>query len=611
MLRDLRILALAALAFVASPAAVVLASPQPAAAQVSADETTRFNAFLDAEFEAALQFSPEQATRLGRRQGYDRLGDLSEAEELRALEWRRGSITRMRAAFRRDRLSPEGKISFDMWSQELDDAELAWRFHRQALVFGPGSPHSGLPSFLIGSHLVATAADMKAYNARLRALGPAMDQARERAAAASAEGIRMPRFRYERLIAESRWLIAGAPFSEGADSALWTDAKAKVAELQAAANVTPAEAQALLDEARAALTVHMKPGYERLIGWAEGDIAQAPSGKVGALTLPDGLAWYQAALKLQTTTDLTADEVHRLGFVEVARIQGEQDALARTAGFKDASAYYAEMARLDPPQPYTDKTRAEILDYSNRLVARARDRLPVMFNRLPAYAMEVIREPAFSEVAGGAAHASGTSPDGARPGRVYLHMLGVTPNRAGLASLMCHEAAPGHLMQGDIRVRQQRVPLYRLAYRNAAFNEGWGLYSELLCKEMGVYPDIASDFMRLDAELFRAARLVVDTGLHAMGWTEDQAFAYLVETGRRPGQQARAEARRYILNPGQATAYKIGMIRILALRAEAQAALGPKFDIKAFNDMLIGAGSLPLSVLDRQVRDWIAERKGG
>jgi uncharacterized protein (DUF885 family) len=164
-------------------------------------------------------------------------------------------------------------------------------------------------------------------------------------------------------------------------------------------------------------------------------------------------------------------------------------------------------------------------------------------------------------------------------------------------------------MQGDIRVRQERVPLYRLAYRNAAFNEGWGLYSELLCKEMGVYPDIASDFMRLDAELFRAARLVVDTGLHAKGWTEDQAFAYLVQTGRRPEQQARAEARRYILNPGQATAYKIGMIRILALRAEAEAALGPKFDVKAFNDMLIGAGSLPLSVLDRRVRDWIAERK--
>ncbi len=160
---------------------------------------------------------------------------------------------------------------------------------------------------------------------------------------------------------------------------------------------------------------------------------------------------------------------------------------------------------------------------------------------------------------------------------------------------MCHEGAPGHVMQGDIRVRQQGAPQFRLAARNAAFNEGWGLYSELLCKEMGVYPDIASDFMRLDAELFRAARLVTDTGLHAKGWTRDQAIAYLKATGRRGEDQARAETRRYIVNPGQATAYKIGMIRILQLRDQAQKALGPKFDLKAFNDTVIASGSLPLS----------------
>lgn len=587
-------------------AAAILAAPQSAAA----DETARFNAFLDKEFAQALAFNPEQATSLGRKQGYDRLSDLSEAGELKALEWRRGSVARMRAGFRREELSPEGKISFDMWGQELEAAELARTYRYQALVFGRGAPHSGLPSFLISSHLVDAAPDMKAYNARLRALGPAMDEARERAAAATTAGVRMPRFQYLRVISESRRLISGTPFGEGVDSPLWTDAKAKVARLQAAGKVTPAQGQALLDEARTALIAHMRPGYERLIAWAEGDIIQAPTGRVGALTLPDGLAWYQAALKLQTTTDLTADEVHTLGRAEVTRIQAEQDGLARQAGFKDASAYYAELARLDPPQPFTDESRAEILSYSNWLVGLARDRLPAMFNRLPIHRMEVIREPAFSEVAGGAAHASGPSPDGARPGRVYLHMLGATPRRAGLASLMCHEAAPGHVMQGDIRVRQQGAPLYRLAARNAAFNEGWGLYSELLCKEMGVYPDIASDFMRLDAELFRAARLVVDTGLHAKGWTEDEAFAYLVETGRRPEQQARAEARRYIINPGQATAYKIGMIRILALREEARTALGPKFDIKAFNDVLIGSGSLPLTVLDRRVRDWVEERKG-
>src|SRR6185312_8061274 len=174
-----------------------------------------------------------------------------------------------------------------------------------------------------------------------------------------------------------------------------------------------------------------------------------------------------------------------------------------------------------------------------------------------------------------------------------------------------HEGIPGHAMQGDIRVRQTGVPRFRLAARNAAFNEGWGLYSELLCKEMGVYPDTASDFMRLSGELFRAVRLVTDTGLHAQGWSEQQAVDYLKSVGRRDEDTARSETRRYIVNPGQATAYKIGMIRILALRTEAQKALGPKFDVKAFNDMVIASGSLPLSVLDMRVRAWIAERKAG
>jgi len=612
MLRTLRAPALAALALAAAPTAgLVLAAPSIAVAQTPADATQTFNAFLDAEFAEALKFSPQTATTLGRKEGYDKLNDLSEAAELKALEWRRGSVARMKKGFQRDKLSDEGKISFDMWSQELARAELAYKFRRYDFPFGGAGAHSGLPSFLISSHLVDSAADMKAYNARLKALGAAMDQARERAAAAAGDAIRMPRFQYERTIRESKKLISGAPFGDGPDSPLWVDAKAKVGKLQAAGKVSPEEAQALLDEAKAALTGGMKPGYERLIAWAEGDIGKAPSGKVGALTLPNGLAWYQAAITLQTTTTLTPDQIHALGLSEVKRIQGEQDALARKAGFKDADAYYAELNRADPPQPYTDENRAEILAYSNSLIAKSRAALPAMFNNLPAYRMEVIREPSFSEVAGGAAHASGPSPDGARPGRVYLHMLGTTSLRASLADLMCHEGVPGHVMQGDLRVRQKGAPQFRLAARNAAFNEGWGLYSELLCKEMGVYPDIASDFMRLDAELFRAARLVTDTGLHAKGWTEDEAVAYLKATGRRGEDQARAETRRYIVNPGQATAYKIGMIRIMQLRDQAQKALGPKFDIKAFNDTVIGSGSLPLSVLEQRIRDWTAEQKAG
>jgi len=589
------------------------AAPKPAhhaAARPDAAEAARLTKFLDAEYQASLVSNPQQATLMGSKAGEDRLNDYSEAGELKRLEWRRGSVARMKAQFHREGLPLEARISWDIWLQELDAAELAYKFRRYD--YAVSGLHSSLPNFLISSHLVESPADMDAYNARVGAIGAALDQGQARAKDSGAHGIRMPRFQYERVIAESRKLITGQPFdAPGPDSPLWADAKAKVGKLQAAGKLTPNQARNLLDGTKTALLTGMKPGYERLIAWLQGDLANAPSGKEGAVTLPGGLAWYAAALKLQTTTDLTADQIHELGLKEVERITGEMDALAKTAGFKDAQAYYAELQRLDPPKPYTDELRVEILKYSNDLIANNRRHLPAMFYKLPVYPIEVIREPSFSEVAGGAAHTSGASPDGKRPGRVYLHMLGKTPLRASLPDLMCHEGIPGHAMQGDIRVRMKDVPKFRLAARNAAYNEGWGLYSELLCKEMGAYPDTASDFMRLDGELFRAARLVTDTGLHAKGWTEAEAEDYLRTTAHRSEDTARSETRRYLVNPGQATAYKIGMIRILELRDEAKAALGPKFDVKAFNDMVIASGSLPLSVLDMRVRAWIAERKAG
>jgi uncharacterized protein (DUF885 family) len=602
------------LTLLAAPAGAVLAFAGPAAAQAPSaaqpSEGVRLTGFLDAEYAQAMKFSPQQSSSFGSKEGLDKLNDLSDAADLQRLEWRRGSVARMRAQFQRAKLPLEAQISYDMWIDELDSAELAYKF--RDYEYAAGQIQSSLPNFLIGSHLVEQPSDMAAYNARVLAMGHAMDQVRERAQASVAKGIRMPRFQYERAIREGAKLTSGQPFdASGPDSPLWADAKAKVGKLQAAGKVSPDEAQKLLDGTRTALITGMKPGYQRMAEWLQADIAKAPSGKVGAVTLPNGLAWYAAALKLQTRTDLTADQIHTLGLSEVKRIQGEMDTLAKKAGFPDGETYYKELQRLDPTQPYNDQNRAEILKYSNDLIANNRTHLGSMFHVLPIYGVEVVREPSFSEVAGGAAHTNGASPDGKRPGRVYLHMLGKTPMRASLPDLMCHEGIPGHAMQGDIRVRQTGVPKFRLAARNAAFNEGWGLYSELLCKEMGVYPDIPSDFMRLNGELFRAVRLVADTGLHAQGWTEEQTVDYLKTVAHSSDDSARSETRRYIVGPGQATAYKIGMIRIVALRAEAQQALGPKFDVKAFNDMIIASGSLTLSVLDMRVKAWIAEQKAG
>ncbi|UAK23737.1 DUF885 domain-containing protein [Sphingomonas nostoxanthinifaciens] len=586
------------------------AAQAPAATQSSED--ARLYAFLDQEFAEQLRQQPQLATQLGMKEGEDKLDDNSDAARLRQLEWRRASVARMKAQFDRSKLSLDAQVNYDIWALELDRAELAYRYRRWAPPFYSFlySAHSQLPNFLINTHVVKDAGDMRAYAARLRAIPAVLDEAIAQSRASDAAGIHAPKFEIERVIAGSRAIVTGAPFDNGPASPLWADAQAKVARLQAGGTVSAAEAQALLADTRAALLT-IKPAYDRVIGWAESDLASAPSGKVGAITLPGGADYYAAALKLNTTTDLTAAQIHQIGLSEVKRIEGEQDTLARQAGFKDRQAYYADRERRFPPVPWTDALRADYLTKANAVLAHNRTLLPKFFGQLPAYRMEVVREPSFSEVAGGAAHASGASRDGSRPGRVYVHLLGTTddPSPDAMVDLMCHEGVPGHVTQGDIQVRQSAGPKFRATARYVAFSEGWGLYSEALCKEMGAYPDLASDFMRLEAELFRAARLVTDTGIHAKGWTEQQAIDYMIATGRASPDQARSEVRRYITLPGQATGYKIGMLKIMELRHRAEQALGPKFDIRAFHDLLIGSGSLPLPILERRVDSWIAARK--
>ena len=606
------LMALAGLAF-AAPAAALAQAPAAASAE---GEAARFTAFIDGEFEQEVAQKPQLATALGRKDGMDRLNDISDAAQLRLLEWRRGSVAKMRAQFERAKLPPHTQASYDMWALELDRAELSYKFRRFQPPFYSFlySVHSELPNFLINTHGVSETADMAAYNARLRAIGPVLDTAIAQSRLSTAQGIRAPRFEIERVIAGSQAMTSGAPFNastgdKGAkDSPLWADAKAKVGKLAAAGKVTPAQAETLLAEARTAILGLQAP-YGRVIAWAQGELPKAPSGRTGAVSLPGGVAWYATALKLNTTTDLTPDQVNKIGLAEVTRIEAAQDALARSAGFKDRQAYYDQRAKDFPPTPWTDAIRADYLRRYNEAVARNRGLLPKFFGNLPVYKAEVVREPSFSEVAGGAAHASGPSPDGVRPGRVYIHMLGVTDDPANISDLMCHEGIPGHVMQGDIQVRQTGNPKFRSAYRYVAYGEGWALYTEALCKEMGAYTDVASDFFRLDAELFRAARLVTDTGLHAKGWTEDQAVDYMVKTGRRPPNQARSEVRRYITLPGQATGYKIGMLKIMALRHKAEAALGPKFDLKAYDDLVVGEGSVPLTVLEHSVDEWVARQR--
>jgi uncharacterized protein (DUF885 family) len=589
-----------------------LAGAAVASSATAADASAELTAYLDAQFEQELAMSPERLTRLGRKAAYDQLTDRSDAAAERAIAWRRASVAQMKAKFDPARLSEDARTSYDIWALELDRAEAAHRWRGHRYVFDRSGPHTSLPNFMINQHRVETPADMEAYIARVAAIGRALDQSLERAKASAAAGVRMPRFSYDQSLDEVRRITTGAPFTTDGDSALFADATAKLAGLRTAGKIDAATQGRMLGAVTAAMTGEMKPAYDRLAAWLAADRANAAADPKGAGALPDGAAFYAAMLRDQTTTDMTADQIHQLGLDEVKRIRAEMETLKAKIGFAGSLEDFFVFMRTDKRffLPNDDAGRAQYLKLAEGYLAGMKAKLPTVFGRLPKSDLVVKRVESFREEPGGAAHYSSGAPDGSRPGVFYVHLAdtAATPTFE-LEGTAYHEGWPGHHMQIMLAQEMTGLPVFRGQYNYGAYVEGWGLYSELLAKEMGFYVDPYSDFGRLGREIWRAIRLVVDTGIHAKGWSEAQAVAFYTANSPQPPGKIRSEIRRYFVNPGQATSYKVGMVKILALRARAREALGPKFDIRAFNDMLVGAGALPLPVLEARTDRWIARQK--
>jgi len=593
-------------------AATALALAAPAAAQRAPGLDAQLTAFLDAEYEAALRQNPEQLTRLGRKELYDRLSDPTDAAADRALAWRRDSVARMKARFDRARLGPDAQVSYDLWSLQLERAEANRKWRNHKYVFDRGGPHTTLPNFLINAHRVDTPADMEAYVARLSAMARVLDQNLDRAKAAAAAGVRMPRFAYDQTLAEVTRLTSGAPFTASGDSAIFADVQTKLARLRTAGQIDQPQEGRLLAAAAAALSGEVKPAYDRVAAWLTADRELSAADPKGAGSLPDGAAFYAAQLRDQTTTDMTAEQIHDLGLSEVKRIRGEMEALKTRIGFTGSLADFFVFMRTDKRfyVANDDDGREQYLRLADGYLTGMEAKLPQYFARLPKSDLVVKRVEAFREEPGGAAHYSSGAPDGSRPGVFYVHLsdTAATPTYE-LEGTAYHEGWPGHHMQISLAQEMVGTPRFRTQSDYGAYIEGWGLYSELLAKEAGLYTDPYSDFGRLGREIWRAIRLVVDTGLHAKGWSEARALEYYTANSPQPAAKIRSELRRYIVTPGQATSYKVGMVRILALREEARKALGPRFDIKGFHEAVLGAGALPLSVLDDRVRAWIRSRQ--
>ena len=587
-------------------------------------ESARLNGWFDEKYEAQLQMSPNSLTSLGRKEQYDQIDHETEAEADRQLAWLGETVAELKSEFDYAQLDAEAQTSYDLWVLRYEDGLEAARYRRQNYVFDQmGGAHTGPAEFLINLHKVDDESDAVAYIKRIKGVGRSIKELLDRAKVHAEQGIRPPSYAYDAVIDESTKLISGAPFApqrpateiaadaSATESPLWTDIRGKLAGLVESGAIDEARSEQLLGQAQTALLENFEPAYRELIDWFSADIDNADIDARGVGSREDGESFYNYQLRRRTTTDLSADEIHEIGLQEVARIQAEMNAIKDKVGFKGSLQDFFKFLKEDDQFyfPNNDEGAKGYITSAENFLGFITERLPDYFGILPKAELEVKRVEAFREQDGGAQFYSRGAPDGSRPGVFYAHLSDMRAMpKTLLEAIAYHEGNPGHHMQISIAQELTEIPVFRTLTFHTAYVEGWALYSELLAKEMGAYEDDYSNFGRLSTEIWRAVRLVVDTGIHAKGWSEEQAIAYFRENTAVADGAVQSEVRRYTVWPGQATAYKIGMLKILELREFAQTSLGPKFDIRAFHDTVLGGGSLPLTLLEKRVKRWVASQ---
>ena len=577
-------------------------------------ETEKLNAWFEVKYEEELMMSPLSLTFQGRKDRYNEIDDMSEATQLKRIKWKGDSVEEMKSTFSYSKLSDAAKISYDLWEHQYESALAGKAFMRRGYVFHQMSgTHSFFPTLMMNYHTVETEQDMKDYISRISAIGAAMAVLTSQTKIAAGEGVRAPRFAYEIVMKESKAIISGAPFDDsGTDSALWADAHTKVSALVKADSITQKQGDTLLNAARAALVNDFAPGYRDLITFMTDDVSNTAKNALGVHALPEGDEFYKYRLKSITTTDMTADQIHQLGLDEVKRIRGEMEVIKKKDGFKGTLQEYFAYIRdsKDDEKFYydnTDEGRQGYIDDATAAIENLKKELPNYFGILPKADLVVKRVEAFREQDGAPQHYYSGTPDGSRPGVYYAHLsdMKAMPKNE-LEVIAYHEGLPGHHMQISIAQELKGIPKFRTQAGSTAYVEGWALYTEALAKEMpNTYVTLGSDFGRLGSEMWRAIRLVVDTGMHHKKWSQQRAVDFFAQNSPAPLETIETEIRRYLVIPGQATAYKIGMIDIQRLRKMAEDQLGDKFDIKAFHDAVLGGGALPLDMLERQVKNWI------
>ncbi|HEX2811766.1 MAG TPA: DUF885 domain-containing protein [Sphingopyxis sp.] len=577
---------------VVTPAAEAAPDQPPAGADLAG--------FFQKYDDAQLSLSPQGKAYRGIRDAdYGRWDDVGDEAAVARHKLQQASADAMRASFDPATLSADDALSFELFNAQAARADrlFAWRDHDYIFDQMNGA-QSRLPAFLINIHRVANVAEAEAYVSRIRGLGPLLDALSAESAKRAGQGYAPPKWVYAYVLSDIRNLLKP-------DNAVIEDITAKVGKLDADAT----EKARLIDAAKAAWADSAAPAYTRLLAEMERQQAVAPT-EDGVWRMLGGKDYYAALLANYTTTDMSAEQIHDLGLSEVARIHGEMEAIMKKVGFKGTLPQFFEHLRTSPQYYYT--TREAYLSDVAAKVKAMEARLPAYFNTLPKAPLQVKAVEAFREKSAGKAFYQSPSPDGSRPGTYYVNLYDLRDmSKIELEALVYHEGIPGHHLQRAVQTELTGLPPFRRFGGFTAYTEGWGLYSEELAKDMGAYTDPYSDFGRLGMELWRACRLVVDTGIHDKRWSREQAIQYLKDNTPNPQGDIEKAIERYIVYPGQATAYLIGKLKIMELRTRAQTALGDRFDIRAFHDTVLQSGPVPLDILERRVDAWIAREKQG
>jgi uncharacterized protein (DUF885 family) len=572
-------------------------------------ESQRANQLFDDIFMANVMASPVAQTFQGIKQDYDKWDDLSDSavdKQLERTKQQLSQLTQLNVTL----LDEQTKLSYTLLKENLQQSisDDKWRYHNYPVNQMYGQ-HTMLASLLVNQHQITDVKDAKAYISRLNGIPKALAQLKDSLELRAQKHIIAPKFVFPYAISDSENIIAGTPFDDTKkQSVLWADFTRKVEALSLSDQIK----QQLLTEAKTSLLTQVAPAYKDFMVYIDTLAARADD-RDGVWKFPEGEAFYNNALARTTTTDMSSMQVHQLGLSEVARIHNEMKGIMKQVDFKGSLAEFFVFMRDDEQFyfPGTAEGKADYLAQSSDYIDTMTSRLDEVFNIKPKAKLTVKAVEAFREQSAGKAFYEQPAPDGSRPGTFYANLYDMkSMPKYQMEALAYHEGIPGHHMQIAISQELTSIPKFRKFGSYTAYVEGWGLYTEYFPKEMGMYADPYSDFGRLSMELWRACRLVVDTGIHSQKWTREQGIAYYVDNTPNAELDAIKMVERHIIMPSQATAYKVGMIKILQLRAKAKSQLGDKFSLGEFHTLVLKNGPLPLTVLEQQVDQWIKQKIG-